>query len=290
MTVSSTTKPLRPNDHFKLEDLPADILEGIDFWAKNTPQEPALKIPRGNSVSDGFETVSFAELKTLRDRAASWLASKLGLSTPANMDAPAAERTVVFLISPTHEALVPWMALAALGYTCQFISPVHQPEVVAELIAKSSAQSIIHSDMEPNWLSQVFSLTRTSSDGHPPVMLGLTAEDELLVQLALVRSECGHKWEAIMSRQLTRAHLPFPLPFPPLPEGEATSLVPAALHQVKPEPCESSISAQAAHLQTMDADLWRLVPAASRHLALFRQHLDSKALSPSPRCRQHERS
>lgn len=175
--ASSSIIPVWPNDRFTLEELPTNVLDGIDFWAEHTPDEPAIKFPRGPTTKHGFEIISYSALQTLRNHAATWLAQKLNLTCPAAGEPDL--RTIAFLVSPTHEVIVPWMALAAMGYTCQFVSPAHQPDVVANLIFKSHARAIVHSEMDPTWLAKVFSLVTSLKGGKQPDMLALE-QDELL--------------------------------------------------------------------------------------------------------------
>lgn len=76
-------------------------------------------------------------------------------------------RTVTLLIAPTHDNICLWMALASMGYTTQFISLAHVPEVIATLIHKAQSKKIITGSLDQEWLEQskfhLQSITNSSS-------------------------------------------------------------------------------------------------------------------------------
>lgn len=202
---------LYPNDRFTIDELPNDVLEALDFWARETPNEPALRVPRGDTVAEGYDAIDFLEWKQLRDRYAPLLAQRLCLPNVANLAATTVgQRTVGFLVSPVHEVILPWIALASMGYTCQFISPVHQHDVVAKLLQQSDAHLVVHLNMENVWLRNVqqeVCRTREGGEAKRVAFVEIAQEDVILRQLDTLRKSTGH--------------------------GVATTL----LHQVKPEPC-----------------------------------------------------
>lgn len=178
----------RANDKYSLAELPKDILEALDFWAAATPDEPALKFPRGTKAADGMETVSFAEWKTARDLMALYYAASLNVGAPGRLGGPYSESdcTIAFLIFPVHEIIIPWFAMASLGFTVQFISPGHQPLTVAKLIRESKAHVVLHCNMNAAWLRQVWSMS--SGPGMPPEFKHLPWDQCLLSLLDIIRS------------------------------------------------------------------------------------------------------
>lgn len=184
-----TIQALYENDRFALSEIPTDILEAVDFWAENTPNEPFLKLPRGQTAAEGFETATWSEFKQARDRVAPWLASKLGLAVPADLTAPRGQRTITFLLSPTHEVITPWIALASMGYSTQFISPVHQPHVVASLIERAEARAILHGDMDQAWFADVLTELPKTSLKATPTLLELPSEKRLVSLIDSIRGE-----------------------------------------------------------------------------------------------------
>jgi acyl-coenzyme A synthetase/AMP-(fatty) acid ligase len=78
------------------------------------------------------------------------MTSELKLTLPAPQDAK--ENVVTLLISPSHDNLCLWMALARMGYTTQFISPAHVPNVIATLIGKAESRAVIHSGLDSEWI------------------------------------------------------------------------------------------------------------------------------------------
>lgn len=202
---------LCPNDRFTIDELPNDVLEALDFWARETPNEPALRVPRGDTVEEGYDAINFLEWKQLRDRYAPLLAQRLFLPNVANLEATTAgQRTVAFLVSPVHEVILPWIALASMGYTCQFISPVHQHDVVAKLLHQSDAHLVVHLNMESVWLRNVqqeVCRTRESGEAKRVAFVEIAQEDMMLCQLDALR------------------------------KGAGGSVATTLMHQVKPEPC-----------------------------------------------------
>lgn len=78
-----------------------------------------------------------------------------------NEDKARGKRTITLLIAPTHDNISIWMALASMGYTTQFISLAHVPEVIATLIFKAKSQKIITGGLDQEWLGkQSISLKR----------------------------------------------------------------------------------------------------------------------------------
>lgn len=69
-------------------------------------------------------------------------------------DAARGKRTVTLLIAPTHDNICLWMALASMGYTTQFISLAHVPEVIATLICKAKSEKVITGGLDEEWLKK----------------------------------------------------------------------------------------------------------------------------------------
>lgn len=190
-SISLAPQPISyANDAFKLEQLPADILEAIDFWAEHTPNEAAIKAPRGTTASEGFESISWSEYRQLRDVTAPRLVAEFGLTVPSDLTSSRGDRCITFLVSPTHEVIVPWLTLASMGYSVQFISAVHQPNVVASLIERAGARGILHANMDPVWLQEVVKEVAKSSMHRKPLLVELAKQHRIVPLVDQVRSEC----------------------------------------------------------------------------------------------------
>lgn len=62
-TDKSITSSSYPNDAFQLESpCMESILEGIKFWAKNTPDSVSIRYPPGPDTTS-FESVTWKEYK-----------------------------------------------------------------------------------------------------------------------------------------------------------------------------------------------------------------------------------
>lgn len=91
-----------------------------------------------------------------------WLCDTISLPSNASdidvaglsEDEARGKRTVTLLIAPTHDNICIWMALASMGYTTQFISLAHVPEVIANLIHKAQSQKIITGGLDQDWLEK----------------------------------------------------------------------------------------------------------------------------------------
>lgn len=228
----ATPQPAYANDSFKLEHLPTDILEAIDFWADNTPNEAVIKAPRGTTALEGFESITWAEFQRLRDVTAPRLVAEFGLTVPSDLSAPRGDRCITFLVSPTHEVIVPWLTLASMGYSVQFISAVHQPHIVASLIERSGARGILHANMDAIWLEQVVAEINQLSLDRKPKFVELTKQNRLVAMVDRLRSEC-ELWRS------TRRQKRLLILLRPLAASTASHDATVQLHQNKPEPCES---------------------------------------------------
>ncbi|CAO1621701.1 unnamed protein product [Parajaminaea phylloscopi] len=144
----------RPNDRYTLTDLPREVLDGIDFWADRTPDEPAFKAPRRRQGGTGFDTVSWSEWRDLRQRTSSWLVAELDFNT-LPPPAGSSKGVVAFLVESAHDVILAWPALSALGYTCQFLSPLQTPFLIAKMITKTMATHVLHTDVDQEWLAAV---------------------------------------------------------------------------------------------------------------------------------------
>lgn len=190
-SISLAPQPLAyANDAFSLDQLPTDILEAIDFWADNTPGEAVIKAPRGSTAIDGFESITWAEFRRLRDATAPRLLADFDLTVPADLSAPRGDRCITFLVSSTHEVIVPWLTLASMGYSVQFISAVHQPHIVASLIERAGARGVLHANMDATWLQEVVQEIAKSSLERKPKIVELTKQNRLVALVNQIRCEC----------------------------------------------------------------------------------------------------
>lgn len=166
-----------PNDRFELSDLPRHVLQGIDFWADHTPDEPAIKVPWSELSDQGYATITWKEWRQLRRQMAVWFITHLGLDDqPPQADTQ--KETIAFVVNRPHQVIVPWPALSALGYTCQFLSPLQSPAIVAEMIAKTAAKHVLHSGIEENWLDSMAQELKSVCGANSPKLTRL--EDPLL--------------------------------------------------------------------------------------------------------------
>ncbi|CAO1633311.1 unnamed protein product [Sympodiomycopsis kandeliae] len=189
------------NDPFKLDQLPEDILEAVDFWAERTPQDAFIKAPRGENAFAGFETINWSEFAQLRNITASRLIAEFGLTVPADMASPRGDRCITFLVSPTHEVITPWLALASMGYSVQFISAVHQPHIVASLIERSGAKGILHANMDSAWLEQVLSEVAKLSLPRQPKVVELTKQNRLVALVDQLRASTATQAASVQLHQ-----------------------------------------------------------------------------------------
>ncbi|PWN20104.1 hypothetical protein BCV69DRAFT_219650 [Microstroma glucosiphilum] len=181
--------PYEPSitDKYTLSELPQDVIEALDFWAAVTPDQPALKIPRGEIPAEGMATITFFEWMQARNLLAAWLACDLAVGAPGRLGGSTRECTLAFLIAPNHEVINPWFAMAALGFTVQFISPLHTPKIVASLIRASQAHVVLHHSMDSGWIKEVEAMTRES--GKPLEFRELSSNQLLVPIVEHFRSE-----------------------------------------------------------------------------------------------------
>lgn len=111
-----------------------------------------------------INSFSFDKTKAAVGLAAKWLQENLGIPASAadvdvaGEDRDSAEargrRTVTLLIAPSHDNMCLWIALASMGYTTQFISPAHVPEVIASLIARAQSRGVVYSGLDASWVDE----------------------------------------------------------------------------------------------------------------------------------------
>lgn len=94
--------------------------------------------------------------------AAQWLHERLCLPLSSSLldasgmadEEAKGQRTVTLLIAPTHDNICLWMALARMGYTTQFISTAHMPNVIASLVQRAKSRHIITAGLEDSWVQE----------------------------------------------------------------------------------------------------------------------------------------
>lgn len=153
---SATMLPDRAG-FFLLDELPIDILEAVQFWAVHTPSAVALKVPSPVKPNTMI-SISWRFLDRALVVYAMVILSQLDMSEKEE-----ARPTVCILTASTHDAILPWLALSSLGFPVQFISPMHEAEVAAELLQRAKTEIILEQGMPDAWLKQVVNKAIKSS-------------------------------------------------------------------------------------------------------------------------------
>lgn len=237
-TMSWRDQMAYPNDRFSLEELPKSVTVALDFWAEHTPGEIALKVPLAES--SGFTSLTWSQLRLLRDRMIPWLLQSI-LVDPlngcgSNLTARSAHKTIAFLVTASHEVIVPLLAFASIGYTCQFISPLHPPAIVAELLVKAGAWCFICSRMSEDWMQDICKELQHApnlKESEVPHLINLDLRDFLVPETQRlhtndpVSKSSADQQAAELGRQLLTRLLQSPQAFESLELSSATAKRPA---------------------------------------------------------------